>query len=218
MKSASTHRFLIHSLTAVTLACALGGCVPLMVGGAVMTGMVASDRRTSGTQLEDEGIEVRISNRINDVLGDRAHINATSYNRLVLLTGEVGSAYDRQLAEQTVARVENVRSVFNELAVIGSSSLTQRSGDGIITGRVKATLLDTPDIAASAFKVVTERGVVYLMGRVTQREAERATEAVRGVSGVQKVVRVLEIISEVELHRIQAEQAAAQPNTAPRNN
>jgi osmotically-inducible protein OsmY len=163
--------------------------------------MVATDRRTSGTQLEDEGIDIRASSRIKEALGDRVHVNVTSYNRQVLLTGEVPSAQDKQLVEQIASRVDNVRSVVNELAVMGNATLTQRSSDTLVTGRVKASLVDAKDLIASAFKVVTERGTTYVMGRVTQREADRATEVIRGVSGVQKVVRLLEIISEDELAR-----------------
>jgi osmotically-inducible protein OsmY len=217
MQHISTRRWVLVTLTAATMASTLGGCVPLVVGGAVMTGMVATDRRTSGAQLDDEGIEVRIVNRLHEAFGDRVHVNATSYNRQVLLTGEVGSAYDKQRVEQIVSRVDNVRTVVNELALIGGSSFTQRSGDSVITGRVKAALLDAPDISGNAFKVVTERGAVYLMGRVTKREAERATEVVRGVGGVQKVVRVFEIISEAELQRIQTDNAPQPASTGPRS-
>ena len=177
----------------------LSGCAPLAVGGAVL---VATDRRTSGAQLEDEGIEMRSANRLREALGDRAHINVTSYNRQVLLTGEVPGAAERQQVEQIVSRVENVRAIINDLAVLGNSTLGQRSNDVLITGKVKASLVDARDLFANAFKVVTERGTVYLMGRVTQREADRATEITRSVGGVQKVVRVMEIISEEELQRM----------------
>jgi osmotically-inducible protein OsmY len=163
---------------------------------------MATDRRTSGAQVEDQGIELRAASRIRENLGDRVHVNITSYNRQVLLTGEVPNAQDKQLVEQVVARVENVRAVVNELAVLGSSTLTQRSSDALVTGKVKAGLLDAKDLFANAFKVVTERGTTYLMGRVTQREADRATDIARRTGGVQKVVRVLEIISEDELKNL----------------
>ncbi len=180
----------------------LSGCVPLVLGGAAVGGaLVATDRRTSGTQLEDEGIELRSIGRINENLGSRVHVNVTSYNRQVLLSGEVPSAQDKQLVEQIVSRVDNVRSVVNELAVLGASSLTQRSSDALITGKVKAAMVDSKDLFANSFKVVTERGTVYLMGRVTQREANRATDIARSTGGVQKVVRLLQIISEEELQR-----------------
>ena len=197
------------------LGTSLSACAPLVLGGAAMSALVATDRRTSGAQLEDEGIELRAAGRIRENLGDRAHVNVTSYNRQVLLTGEVPSAQDRQLVEQIVSRVENVRSIVNELAVSGNTSLTQRSSDALITGRVKAAMVDAKDLFANSFKVVTERGTTYLMGRVTQREANRATELTRSTGGVQKVVRVLEIISEEELQRTlpQPAPAAAAPKT-----
>ena len=180
----------------------LSACVPLVVGGAAVGGaLVATDRRTSGAQPEDEGIELRAIGRINENLGSRVHVNVTSYNRMVLLSGEVPTAQDKQLVEQIVSRVENVRSVANELALLGASSMTQRSSDALITGKVKAAMVDSKDLFANAFKVVTERGIVYLMGRVTQREANRATEIARSTGGVQKVVRLFEIISEEELQR-----------------
>ena len=184
------------------LGATLSACAPILLGGVAMSALVATDRRTSGAQLEDEGIELRAAGRLRENLGDRAHLNVTSYNRQVLLTGEVPSAQDRQLAEQVVSRVENVRSIVNELAVLGNSTLTQRSSDALTTGKVKAAMVDAKDLFANAFKVVTERGTTYLMGRVTQREANRATELTRSTGGVQKVVRVLEIISEEELQRM----------------
>jgi osmotically-inducible protein OsmY len=182
----------------------LSACIPLMMGGAVMTGMVATDRRTSGTVLEDESIEIKAAVRIRENLGERVHVNVTSYNRQVLITGEVPNAQDRQLVEQVIANVENVRNIVNELAILGNSTLTQRSSDAVVTGRVKAALLDARDLFANSFKVVTEHGTTYVMGRVTQREATRATEVITAQSGVQRLVRVLEIISEDELARMQA--------------
>ena len=198
---------MLSVLCAATLAAGLSACAPLVLGGAAMGTLGVIDRRTSGAQLEDEGIEFRSSNRLREALGDSAHVNITSYNRQVLLTGEVPNAQSRQLAEQITGKVENGRAIVNELAVMGSASLVQRSSDTLTTGKVKASLVDAKDLYASAFKVVTERGTVYLMGRVTQREANRATEITRTVGGVQKVVRILEIISEDELRRLLPSQA-----------
>ncbi len=193
-------RFLLSSVTAVVLGSSLSACVPLVLGGAAVGGaFVATDRRTSGAQLEDEGIELRTNNRIAQSLGERAHVNVTSYNRQVLLTGEVPTAQDQQKLDELVLKVENVRSVVNEVGVLGVSSLSQRSSDTLVTGKVKATLVDAKDLQSNTFKVVTERGVVYLMGRVTLREANSATDLARTISGVQKVVRVFEILSEQEL-------------------
>lgn len=216
MKKLDTPNLPLLRLGAALLvaATALPGCVPLVVGGAAVgTAMVVSDRRTSGAQLEDEGIELRATNRIRDNLGDGTHVSVTSYNRLVLLTGEVPSAQARQRVGELVAKVDNVRSVVNETVVDVPSSFGQRSSDTLITGRVKAALVDTRNVQARAFKVVTERGVVYLMGIVTQREADLASEVARNVSGVQKVVRVFQIVTEAELAR--AQQDPGTPVAAP---
>lgn len=201
-------RLLIKLALSVVLGSTLTACFPVIVGGAVMGSLVATDRRTSGAQLEDEGIELRAASRIRENLGDRVHVNVNSYNRRVLITGEVPNAQDLQLVEQVVSRVENVQSVVNELAVLGNATLTQRSSDALVTGKVKAGLVDAKDLFANAFKVVTERGTTYLMGRVTQREADRATEIARSTGGVQKVVRVLETISEDELRALLPKPAA----------
>ena len=197
---------LLAGVLAVT---ALAGCAPLLVGGAMVGGaLVVVDRRTTGTQVEDQAIELKAANRAREVSA-AGHVNATSYNRLLLLTGEVPSETDRKAVEQVATRVENVRSVINELAVSGVSSMSQRSNDTVITGKVKASFVDAKDLQAPAIKVVTERGIVYLMGRVTDREANRAAEVARTIPGVQKVVRVFELISEAEL-------ADLQPKSAPK--
>lgn len=181
----------------------LSGCAPLILGGVVLgSTLVATDRRTSGAQLEDEGIELRSINRLREAYLERVHINVTSYNRQVLLTGEVPSEADKLRAQEIVSRVENVRSIVNELGVLGNSTLTSRSSDALITGRIKASFVDAKDLYANAFKVTTERGTTYLLGRVTQREATRATDIARTTPGVQRVVRVLEIISDEELQRL----------------
>jgi len=194
---------------------ALSGCVALLLGGAVVGGsLVATDRRSSGTQIDDQSIELKSGTRVREVLGDRGHVNVTSYNRMVLLSGEVPTEENKAAVEQAVAKVDNVRSVFNELSVQTASSLSNRSNDALVTSKVKATLVDAGDISANAFKVVTERGNVYLMGRVTEREAERASDLTRSISGVQKVVRVLEVISEAELAELNPRGAPKQPAPA----
>lgn len=192
---------------------ALTACVPLVLGGAVATGtVVATDRRTSGTVVEDNGIALKAGNRISENLGDRVHVNVTSYNRQVLLTGEVPSEQDKQLVEKVVSNVENVSSIINELAVMGPSTFGQRSSDALVTSRVKSALVDAKDLISNAFKIVTERGTVYVMGRVTQREANRATEIITATSGVQKLVRVFDIISEDELARTLPQKPAPAPS------
>lgn len=201
-------RIAAGTLAALTLSLGLSACAPLMVGGAVGGALVAVDRRTSGAQLDDQGIELRASNRLRDQMGNRARASVTSYNRRVLLTGEVASAADKELANTIVSQVDNVSEIINELTVINSPTLQQRAADTLITGRLKASLVDAKDLSASAFKVVTERGTVYLMGRVTQREADRATDIARNTSGVQRVVRSFEILTEEELARLQLKPAA----------
>ena len=210
-----TRRTVCTVLAAAELAAGLSACAPLIVGGAVVGGVMAVDRRTTGTQIEDEGIELRAANRIRETLGDRVHVNVTSYNRQALLTGEVPNAQDRQTVEQIVSQVENTRSVVNDLAVAPNTTLGQRSNDTFITGKVRASLVDAQDISANSFKVVTERNIVYLMGRVSQREANRATEIARGVSDVRKVVRVFEIVSEEELRRIAPPPAPVTTDSQP---
>jgi osmotically-inducible protein OsmY len=176
----------------------LGGCAALVVGGVIAgTVMVSIDRRTSGSQLNDEGIEIRSANRLKEKFGERGNFSVTSYNGRVLLTGEVAGNSDKLAAEQLVFQVENVKLVVNELTIAGSTStLRERSNDTLITSRVKTGLVEAKDLESNAFKVVTERGVVYLMGRVSQREADRGTEIARSVNGVVKVVRSFELISE----------------------
>jgi osmotically-inducible protein OsmY len=191
------------SLVLALAAAQLAGCAPLLVGGAVVGGtMMYVDRRTAGTQVEDQSIEVKASNRVKEIAGDRSHVNVTSFNRTVLITGEAATEADKAAIEQAVQRVENVRSTVNELAVTIPSSLSTRSNDSLLTGKVKATFIDAKDLQVNAFKVTTERGNVYLMGRVTEREATRASDLARTVSGVQKVVRVFEIVTEAELAEI----------------
>jgi osmotically-inducible protein OsmY len=194
--------FVVKVISSLLLASTLGACAPLMIVGVAGTAMVVSDRRTSGAQLEDESIELRAQARIRDNLGERVHVNVTSFNRQVLLTGEVTAEKDRQAVVQLVERIENVKAVVNELAVMPLSNLSERSNDLLIVAKVKASFIDSRDLFASAFKVVTERGTVYLMGRVTQREANSATQLTRNVSGVNKVVRLFEIISEEELRNL----------------
>jgi osmotically-inducible protein OsmY len=193
------------TLAAVTVSTSLTGCFPLLLGGAMVGGTVVyTDRRTSGTQLEDEAIELKASNRISKELGERARVSVVSYNRLVLLTGVVSGEADRAVVGNLVSGIDNVRSIVNEVTVVSAQPTNTVASDALVTSKVKASLVDSKDIFAQSVKVVTERGTVYLMGRVTEREANRATEIARGVSGVDKVVRVFEIISEAELANMQA--------------
>jgi osmotically-inducible protein OsmY len=190
--------------TALLAGALLGGCAPLLLGGAVVGGsMIATDRRSSATQLEDQLIEVKASKRVEELLGERGRVSSTSYNRLVLLTGDVATESDKAAVEQAVARVDSVRFIVNELAVMGSASLGTRSNDALISAKVKASIVDARGLYANSVKVVTERGIVYLMGRLTEREATQAANVARGVSGVHKVVRVFEILTDSELAELQ---------------
>lgn len=179
----------------------LSACAPLVLGTAVGSAFVATDRRTSGMQLEDQTIEIKASNRIKDAIGSLGHVNVNAYNRWILLTGEVPTEADKAAAEQAARAVENVSNVYNELTVSLNSSLGSRSSDVLLVGKIKATLVDARDIISNAFSVVVERGDVFIMGLVTEREANRAAELAASVKGVNRVVKVMQIISEDELAR-----------------
>ena len=199
LKSQSS-RIACAVLTVAALGGALSGCVALVGGGAAVAGMSAVDRRTTGTQVEDQGIELRAGNRIGEVMGDKARASVTSYNRVVLLTGQAGNATDKATIEKLVREQTTVRQVYNEIEVAPfTATLGQRSQDSLITTKVKASLVNAKDISSSAIKVVTENNVVYLMGIVTPRESKRTAEIARGVNDVTKVVRLFEVVSEDEL-------------------
>ncbi|MFM2054647.1 MAG: hypothetical protein RL456_2684 [Pseudomonadota bacterium] len=181
------------------------GCAPLLVGGAAVGGaLVATDRRSTGVQLEDQGLELKAAQRIRATVGERSHVSVNSYNRQVLLTGEVYNEADKAAIEQAVSRVDGVRSVVNDLTVGWPSSTSERSRDLVLTAKVKATLVDAAGLSANAFHVVTEREVVYLMGRVTEEEATRAVDLARAVPGVAKVVRLVEILTPEQLRNLKA--------------
>ncbi|MDP1653035.1 MAG: BON domain-containing protein [Rhodocyclaceae bacterium] len=179
----------------------LSGCFGAAAVGVGAGVLVFADRRQAETIVSDEGIEIRAGNRIAEKFGGNTHVNVTSYNRTVLLTGEVPDAAAKTAIEKIVSEVPNVKAVSNELQVAGASTLTARSNDTYITSKVKARFIDANKFSANHVKVVTEAGVVYLMGLVTQAEATAAVEVARTTGGVQKVVRVFEIISDAEAHK-----------------
>jgi len=188
-------RLLLASLLMATVVHLFNGCAPLVVCGTAAGGvMVAQDRRTVGTMTEDEGIEQKAAGRIGERFRDGIHVNVTSFNRMVLLTGEVPDAKTRDEIERIARGVENVRGVYNETVVSGVTSFTARSNDSIITSKVKGRFVDAGKFNALHVKVVTENNVVYLMGLVRKQEAADATEIARTTSGVQKVVRVFEYL------------------------
>ena len=186
---------LFAAMAAVTV---LQGCAPMAAVGGVGVGVMVNDRRTSGTQIDDEGIELRASNRISDRFGDRAHVNVTSFNRSVLLTGEVSNEATRAEIEKIVAGVTNVRGVTNEIAVAGSSALSARANDSYLTSKVKARFVDANYFNPFHVKVVTENSTVYLVGIVTEQEAKLATDIARTTGGVRKVVRLFEYCKTTE--------------------
>lgn len=203
---------------ALALACgvaagSLQGCIEMAIGSAVVGTLAASDRRTFGAQTEDKTIVIKAESRVPQLVGSDGHVNVTSFDRKVLLTGEVRDDAMKAAVEREVSAIDGVSSVINELLVGPLSKYTSRSNDTLLTGKVKASFIDARDLYANSIKVVTERGVVYLMGRVSQREAEQATEIARGVNGVQKVVRVFELIDQAEVNRMATPEATPAPTT-----
>lgn len=177
------------------LAPQLQGCFPLVVGGVGATALALNDRRTVGAQTEDKEIDLRGESRVNDRLGDRVHISVTSFNRNALLTGEAPDAAAKAQIETIVREIPNVRGVVNEIQIAGVSSYTARGNDSYLTSKVKARFVDNGgNFSVNQIKVVTEGGVVYLLGLVTRKEAEAAVEIARTTGGVQKVVRVFEYV------------------------
>jgi len=193
----SVTRLLLSSAFVLSLATQLSGCVTAAVGGAVAaTGAVAADQRTAGAYVEDENIELKAFQQIQKALGEDAHVNTTSYNMNVLLTGEVPTPEAKLEAENIVKSIVNVRNVTNELTVGFKSSITDRANDSYLTSKVKTKFVAEKDFVANNVKVVTEAGTVYLLGIVTDREAKLATEIARTTQGVAKVVKVFEYKSE----------------------
>lgn len=196
-------RLALMSLSLVASATLLSACAPLLMGGAAATTvMVATDRRSSGAQLDDQGIELRAASNIRDAVGSRVRVSVTSFNRRALITGEAASERDKALVGEAVRQTPNVQAVYNEVGIANSPSLKERTEDSLLTGKVKAGLVAAKDMPANSIKVVTERGTVYLMGMLSQSEAERATSVARTTAGVQRVVRLIEILPDEEINRL----------------
>jgi osmotically-inducible protein OsmY len=191
-----------------SLLVSLQGCVAVVAGGMVAGAVATTDRRTLGAQTEDKAIAVKAETRLPQIVGDAGHVNINSYNRKVLLTGEVRDEAMKRAVENEVRGIANVDNVINELEIAGPSSYTSRSSDTVITGKVKISLADKKTVSANSFKVVTERGNVYLMGMVTQREGNIAADVAKGVSGVMRVTKMFEYISEEDLRAMQPQQAS----------
>jgi osmotically-inducible protein OsmY len=181
----------------------LTACFPLVVGAVGAGAYATTDRRSLGAQADDKVISARVDSRISDALPNRAHVNVNVFNRKVLLTGEVPDQASRDRANQIAKSVDNVQSVVDDLEIGGMTPATARNNDTYITGKVKSELVSRKDIFGNAYKVVTEKRIVYLMGRVTREEGDKAAEAARSVSDVAKVVKVFDYISSDELAQIQ---------------
>jgi osmotically-inducible protein OsmY len=192
MKLPAQNRVTLASqiVLALALASQITACVPLVVGGAAAGGAIAADRRTSGIYIEDQNIELKAQKSIDATFGDATHVNVTSFKGNVLLTGEVTDADAKARIENHVKTIECVRNVTNELVVGMESSLSSRANDSYLTSKVKAQFVSENRFQANYVKVVTENSVVYLMGVVTQAEADAAVEIARNTSGVEKVVKV----------------------------
>ena len=205
----------------ITLLPMLEGCVPAVIGGAAVGVMSAHDRRSTGTQTDDETTEWKASNNVPDQYKTFSHINFTSYNRRLLITGEVPNDEAKAAIEAEARKLDGVREVYNELGIGPASSLGSRSTDSYIDSKVKARLVDSNQISANHIKVVTERAIVHLMGIVNAREAKVAVDVARTTSGVKKVVNVLEIIGDEDARRLDNQTLGARnppPASAPVEN
>ena len=209
MKNTDVHTFPMSRITLalVTLALTqLSACAPLVIGGTALAGKAVIDRRTVGIQVEDEAIELRSESGLKGVLPKNTNVKVSSYNRMVLLTGQVNSENERAQAERFVKSQENVKTVVNDLVISPEASLTQRAKDRVITAEIRAMLIGAKDIHASAVYVVTQSGVVYLMGRLTEAEGNRVSQLISTsqISGIQKVVKVFDTMTEDDLKRLVA--------------
>ena len=182
-------------VVAIGFSASLSACVPVIIGGAAATGAVAADRRTSGIYVEDQNIEFKAEKKMLTNLGENAHVNVTSYNRNVLLTGEVPDQAAKVKAESLLKEIENIRVVTNDLVVGPKTSIGSRSQDTFITSKIKSKFVTENQFPANYVKIVTENSVVYLIGLVNKTEADAATEIARNTDGVTKVVKVFEYIN-----------------------
>ena len=193
--TSSPIKHIAQFILAIGFTAQLTACLPLVVGGAVAGGAVAADRRTSGFYVEDESIELKAVKKMETNLGEHAHVNVTSYNRNILLTGEVPDAAAKAKAEALIKEIENVRNITNEITLGPKSSLSSRSNDTYLTSKVKTKFVTENKFPANYVKVVTENSVVYLLGIVTKAEADAATEIASNTDGVAKVVKVFEYMN-----------------------
>jgi osmotically-inducible protein OsmY len=181
-------------LTAVLLATQVSACLPVVIGGAAAGGAMMADRRTSGIYVEDQNIELKANKAVHDALGEQSHVNITSFKGNVLITGEVPDEASKIKAGNVVLAIENVKSITNELAIGPKTSINSRANDSYLTSKVKAQFVTENRFQANHVKVVTENSVVYLMGYVTQKEADDAAAIASNTSGVTSVIKVFEYI------------------------
>jgi osmotically-inducible protein OsmY len=188
----------------VLAALALQGCFGLVLGGATIGILAVADRRSLGVQADDQAIELKALSRLDKALTEKSHLNFTSYNRRLLITGEVPDARTKDQIGEEARRIENVQGIWNELVVAGNSSMASRSNDTYITSKVKARFIEANQFSANHVKVVTEAGSVFLLGIVNAREAQAAIDVARRTDGVRKVINVMQVATEAEIQRIDA--------------
>jgi osmotically-inducible protein OsmY len=212
--SAALRRPLLGVALGAALCASLQGCVPLVVGATAVGSMAAVDRRSLGMQTDDKTIELKGEGRASKITGDKGRVAVTSYNRMVVLSGEVADEKMKAEVQAQIATLGDLKKIENDLEVAPVSTVSARSSDLLITSKVKAAIIDTKDLYISAFKIHTDRGVVYLMGRVTQREAKLGAEVARNAAGnIRKVVKLFEYISEDELLEMKAKQSPEESRT-----
>jgi len=212
--SAALRRPLLGLALGAALCASLQGCVPLVVGATAVGSMVAVDRRSLGMQTDDKTIELKGEGRASKITGDKGRVAVTSYNRMVVLSGEVADEKMKAEVQAQIATLGDLKKIENDLEVAPVSTVSARSSDLLITSKVKAAIIDTKDLYISAFKIHTDRGVVYLMGRVTQREAKLGAEVARNAaSDIRKVVKLFEYITEDELLEIKAKSSPEESRT-----
>ncbi len=212
--SAALRRPLLGLALGAALCASLQGCVPLVVGATAVGSMAAVDRRSLGMQTDDKTIELKGEGRASKITGDKGRVAVTSYNRMVVLSGEVADEKMKAEVQAQIATLGDLKKIENDLEVAPVSTVSARSSDLLITSKVKAAIIDTKDLYISAFKVHTDRGVVYLLGRVTQREAKLGAEVARNAaSDIRKVVKLFEYITEDELLEIKAKSSPEESRT-----
>jgi osmotically-inducible protein OsmY len=206
---------LLRAVAGLACAAAVAACAPIVVGAvAAGTALVVTDRRTTGAQVDDQTIQLRLANELTAAFKNQpVHINVNSFDRKVLLTGEVPDEAAKGRAEEIARASQNVRAVVNELAIAAPSSLSDRTADTALSGRVRAAFVNTREIAFNSIEIVTERRIVYLLGLVTENEGKIAAQVASKVPGVQQVVKVFDVASQEEVDRRRAMGAA--PATAP---